>query len=144
MGIGTFSSAHDVPVAHFNLLEKDDRLMMEMEFDQGALASAILDKKDRSSLTNRQIKEYLSNHIQLTINKRIITIRIDRIKKKGHHVFVQATIAKPRLIIEQVLFKNTCLINVVPDHTNVLMTDINCITRGFQLNKERQEVSFSY
>ncbi len=146
MGMAAHLLGHDVPIAHFNLVEKADHLVLDMEFDLAALEAAVLAAQSGkgSVVSNAQIKDYLATHLQLTINDRRSAIQVGRISRKGHHIYLVARVKKRVTIIEKVDFKNTCLIAVVPDHNNVLMTDINCIKRGFRLHQDRQQVSFTY
>ena len=137
---------HDIPVANFSLLENEQILELEMEFDQKDLVQAVTKGQTQAnkSIRNNLIKQYLLQHISIKINGVVSSIKILKFEERGHHFFIKAKLKKTSDSIKRIDFKTNILINEIEDQNNVLIADVNCVSRGFRLTKKRQAITIMY
>lgn len=127
--------AHNTPMAFFELTLMEDAIEVEMEFEQKALEDAIQSKFVKEG-SNELIEAYLVKHTAWVINDETNALEILSVDKKKGHVYVQAQL-KVDGAVKSIAVQNTCLINDVEGHYNIIRLKQQDRLREFGLNKER-------
>ena len=127
--------AHDTPMAFFELTIIEDAIEVNMEFEQKALEESIESKflKDGS---NELIKAYLLQHTEWVINEEATALDILSMDKKKGHIYVQAQL-KVEGAVKTIGVQNTCLIDDIEGHHNIIRLKQKDRLREFGLFKSR-------
>ena len=126
---------HDVAIALFDLSYKDNEIVIDIHFD----------KEDLDAAITTTVEEYLFEHLKFEINTQHVPFNIKSIlQEDDQHYEIKAVIRGVNQPIKDVFIKNTCLIEEIPHHSNVIYARFYDTMRGFRMHKDRVVISFDY
>lgn len=136
-------SAHEVPIAFFNIDIEDTVMHLMIQFDVEDLDYAVssfygeLITETRSQHTS-SISKYVSSHFSISLNQRDITTTIQEIKRDGDHYFITVRSICLEDRIQSIEIKNECLIYEIEQHSNIIrLHQTGQDERGFRLHEGR-------
>ena len=147
----TFSSSyvHDVPLAFFDLKESEDAIEVKMKFIKEDLEAALLAVYPNADFREEKVKEknieaYLSSHLRWVINNTAKNCIITQISEDEHHILISGIFSKPQRPIQRIEIYNTCLIEYIPKHSNIMNFHFHGKERMFRLHKKRIRTVVEY
>ncbi len=142
--------AHEIPLATYDLQLKNNELELVMVFDQGDFEKALLFDFNRKSLPyyhfrrNNLVKKYLKRHLKWTINDQEASVSFQKITLEDHHYEIKAVFSDFGDAVQKIGIYNSCLVDVIEDHSNLIYAHLNGKTRGFRLHKDRMTTFINY
>lgn len=139
---------HDIAMANFEINQVEDVLMMEVKMDKEDLEDLYTTKdKETIDLTeeDKLIQEYLDKHFYLVVNEEKINFKLQDISKDDYFYIVKlASENRIEQTIRHIQLKNTCLIDDVDDHSNIVSFQLNDRYRTFRLHESRIRIEVRY
>lgn len=134
-----FIPEHDVPLANFNLYLEDNQLSLQVEFDKRDLALAIEQSGQR--LSTASVQAYFLRHSKWLIDEKEQEAHFCSSYSDREHYYLEVEFNFTNKNPTSLGIHNTCLINTIPSHSNVIYLFQNGKQRGFRLHKDRQKTS---
>lgn len=134
--------AHDVPVAFFNISQSSDELKVLIEFHKADLKKLVEHCPEATDFDG-QVQDYLNTHFTMYANDQLINWQYESSNQDHYHYNI-SFVSPFKEEITKVVIKNTCLIDKVLGHTNVIKADLNDTFRGFKMDQDRKSISFEY
>jgi len=139
--------AHDIPVADFIFAQKGTILQLKITLDKADFEKACnegqeqcMEQEDKENL----MKDYLRSHLTVKVNERWLPIQFQSIGMDKHHRTIKASFTPIKERIQSVYIHNTCLIEEIEGHSNVITAHINDKMRGFRMDKKRVFIEIGY
>ncbi len=140
--------AHDIPVADFIFSQKGSTLQLDITLEKADFEQAYTHKgqeicteqEDKENL----MKDYLRSHLTVKVNGQWLPIQFQSIGGDKHHRTIKASFAPIEKAIQSIYIYNTCLIEEVVGHSNVITAHINDKMRGFRMDKKRVFIDVEY
>jgi len=132
---------HDVPVAIFDMKIEDDGITMNVKLDKEDLEEAIIFQFDQT-ISQELIEQYILKNTEWTINEKKITLKINTIQKDNEHYLIKMDFPIIKEKLESMSIYNTCLVNEIDSHSNIIYLRYQNEKRGFRLDKDRKRTSF--
>lgn len=136
---------HDSKIALFDLFKENNSLELSMRLDLDDLAIALAISPDFEPCEYApQISDYILDRLKIKINDKAIDICISEQTKDEHYLEIKASLGITEYGIKQIDVWNTCLIDNIEDHSNIVHARIREKTRSFRMNKDRTSISIIY
>lgn len=136
VNIISIESEHDIAIAVFDFTQKEEKIILDIHFDKEDLEAALAEKES--------VENYLFDHLKIQVNHQYIPIKIDQININDFHYEIKGSLNLKAQKIQSIHIQNTCLVEEIPNHSNVIHANFNDKTRGFRMHLDRQEISFEY
>jgi hypothetical protein len=143
--------AHDIHSALFQLSAADNVCFIDIRLDRIDLENAI-DKECGISIQtlsteskNTLIKQYILDRFWMNFDNKSVTYRLGSFTLDQDYISIRGVIddfdmSNPKKID---VF-NTCLIDKVKKHNNLIHVNLNDQVRSFRLNKNRTQTTIAY
>lgn len=132
--------SHDVQVATFTISNFEDEIRLDIILEHEDIVKTFAERQ--IVVNEKEIKNYLSQNLDILLNKEVSKLRFDSIEKKSHHIYVSGKIENQQKKINTIQIKNTCLLNI-EEHSNVIQIRLNNQERDFLMTDERLEIFVS-
>lgn len=145
--LSTIGQSHDARLAYFNLSRDGDLLHLEMKIDKHDLIKAIGLYKfvDADSMAMKdEIEAYILDNLSFSFNRQPTEICISSISSDQDYYFIHSLLGHFKGKILYVDVFNTCLINSVDKHSNIVRANFYNKHRSFRLDKDRIETTMDY
>lgn len=143
-----FAFSHDVAIANFEISQDEDLLMLEVKIDKEDLENIYVEKDgEKIDLIkeNKFVQEYLDKHFYLVVDRQKINFHLQDISKDNYFYSIKLTSEnKIAQFINHIQLKNTCLIDTVDKHSNIVSFQLNDKYRTFRLHEGRIRVEVKY
>ena len=134
-------SFHDSVTATFNVIERGEVLMLEIDFDTHDFLKSTNTKEHK--ITKETFSTYLNKVSSWEINDIKITPDVLSIKSHHHHTKVICFLGKADKKITSIKVKNEFLLDINM-HSNIIKLDLNQTFKDFRLHKGRKEIKVDY
>lgn len=137
-------SYHDVKMAMFNFMEIGEGIVLEIVFDKEDLLDKTLNIYSNDIFLEDKVIEYVTNNFNSNINNQLIQWEFCRVKSNGNTISITSNPILLTYKVETIIVNNTCLINTVKDHLNLINLSINNKKRSFRMDVDRISISAKY
>lgn len=143
-------SAHDLKLGFFQCYEEDQQFYLQVKLDREHLFAAIqeagLSPNSQAADFKKAIFDYVSDHVSLSLNHQLAQLHFFLIEYDEEHIHLKAKIKDIDIHspIQNIEVSNTCLVNEIDGHENIIQFDLNNRRRSFRLNKSRVQTTFNY
>lgn len=127
---------HDVPIAIYNLTIQENNLKMEIQLDKDDFEMAIITHYNKN-ISRALIEDYIHENAVWIFNGKQTSFDICTIHIDHEHYTLKGEFSSFNDILKKLEIYNTCLIHIVPDHSNIIYIHKNEKQRGFRLHKKR-------
>jgi len=134
-------SSHDIQLAHFEIHQKNDNLIIEFAIDHDDMLSA--HEGSNIELTDELLQEYISSNFSVSINGTRHDLSFGTMTIKGEHINLVGQISNLDQVITTIDIENTCLLNI-EGHSNIIKLKLYEKQRDFLMNKERTSIQITY
>lgn len=132
---------HDIAMAVFAVTLEANTLKLQVQLDRGDIENA-LNISTKEEHSTKMIQEYVSTHAIWIINNQPTEFIFTTIKKNEEHYLLEATPIPFTSPFTTIDLHNTCLIEEVAKHSNVIyIKQKDKEMRGFRMNKNRIQIS---
>lgn len=132
---------HDIPLAIFNLTIEENSIHLAVLFDKVDLEKAVVYKPSTSPF-QQEIEIYLQENMHWVFNQKAVAFEVCSLEKNREHYQISIDFVDFNEKLTQVELSNTCLVNVIDNHSNILNVYYKEQQRGFRLHKLRIATSF--
>ena len=132
---------HEVPLAIFNLNIEANSVSLDILFDKADLENAVK-QQPSSSAFQQQIEDYLLQNMQWLFNQKMVAFEICSMVKNREHYQIKVDFVGFKEELTQVEISNTCLVETIDKHSNILNVFYKKKQRSFRLHKARTKTLF--
>lgn len=138
-------SAHESKIALFELSQQDDQVVLSIRLDLEDLATSIGTPLSSVPPECSAIAEtYIYERVKININEKMLDICMLNQSQDGHYLKITASLGEVKGNIEKINIWNTCFIDSIAKHSNIIHARLNKKTRSFRMDKDRTFISISY
>jgi hypothetical protein len=135
------NAAHDAVTATFNIIERGEVLILEIDFDKHDYLT--LNPSKDHQITTNAFNLYLNETSSWEIDGKKLTPQVLSIKVSGHHAKAICLLDKTVKKVKLVRIKNLFLLDI-KSHSNIIKLDLNNTFKDFRLHKEKKELVVYY
>ncbi|MEM8901046.1 MAG: DUF6702 family protein [Bacteroidota bacterium] len=137
------SPAIDKPLATFELWVEEEVIYMEVKFDKKDLEQAIQKCYDKSFC--RELAEaYFTSHSQWLVDEEKIDIQIFHFKVEHNTCSLKARLDLNRKEFKSLEIRNTCLVDQIVNHSNIVFVHHLGKDRAFRLSKRKTQTFITW
>lgn len=133
--------AHDMPIAFFNLMIEEEGVGLTIMLDKTDF-EATLKPRASGALSPGEIETYLYENMTWFFDGERADIDICTIEQVQDHYQIKARFAESAPSFSGVKVINTCLVDSIEKHSNVLNVEYAGKKRAFRLHKDRTQTVF--
>jgi len=139
---------HDIAMAVFNIELNDKLLTLNIKLDKEDLEGLLsVDTENEIDLTHEVslVQEYVDKNFYLLTNDLKVNFRVESISKNDYFYHVKMiSINQFEEVISSFQLKNTCLVETVNGHSNIINFKLNEQSRSFRMHKGRQRIEVQF
>lgn len=132
---------HDMPLAFFNLMIEEEGISLTILLDKVDFEETI-NQQFNKPLSSEKVENYLLRNMTWIFNEKKAEVEICTIEQVQDHYQIKAHFARNDKNISSIKFINTCLVDTIEKHSNILNVEYEDIQRTFRLHKGRTETKF--
>lgn len=135
---GSFS--HDIRMAVFEIYAGSDGLEMRVSADRYNFIQTLKTEFPHSFCADQmeQISmQYLESKLTIEIDGECSSFEITSIQYSDENIFIKGSLNLKLNEVRQVKMTNTCMIDLLPGHDNIMKLKLNDRIRSFRLNSKR-------
>ncbi len=136
-------TAHQVPIAFFNIDIEENTLHLTIQFDADDLDYAISSfygelVNDTTTHHTSWISKYVNEHFSIALNQTNRPTDIQEIERKEVYYFITVASICLDTAIQSIKIHNECLIHDIDQHSNIIrINQTGAEERGFRLHEHR-------
>ena len=142
-----FAFGHDIRMAIFEISENTTGLTIDISLDRADFL-ACLEKEFLSEFSEENMKElswtYLRRKLKIEIDEIEIAYDNEELTMNRNIIHLSANLKFNNHSIKQVKLTNTCFVDIIEGHDNIMKLKLNDRLRSFRLNKKRTSTIASY
>ena len=139
--------AHDIRMAVFEIIKVEKGLEMHVSVDRydffQTLESEYPAAFDTENLEQITL-DYLQSKVAIEIDGKCSDFEIEEIEYYKQNILIKGSLNLDIDEINEVKMTNTCMIDSIEGHDNIMKLKLNDRTRSFRLNSERTSSIASY
>lgn len=136
--------AHDVRMAVFEISEKNNAFDLFVRFDREDLLIALREYcPDYNQLTDCFV-EYMDSNLNLQFNGQPVELVYDKHLFEQDFVELNFQLKTSESLVKTIKVENTCMIQSMEGHLNIVKSMLNGRSRSFRLDKDRVETIIRY
>ncbi len=143
-----FALDHDFVMANFEVNQEKEGLTLAIKMDKENLENLFYKqegKKIELTVEDGFIQNYLDEHFYLLVNDQKINFTLQEISTNEYFYKLKLSSQfQPKEVIRHIQLKNTCLIEEVYNHSNIVNFQVNGKYRTFRLHKGRVRIAVDY
>jgi len=143
-----FNFVHDVALATFNIQQEDKFLILNIKLDKEDLENILQTGATKTADLTKETKllqQYVNQHFYLLVNDQKVNFQVELISQNDYFYHIQLSSNNEfEEFIRNVQLKNTCLIETVQGHSNIVNFNINEKSRSFRMHKDRKRIEVQY
>ena len=143
-----FSFNHDFAMANFQISQEKEGLVLNIKMDKENLENIYRNKegkKNETTIGDDFIQKYLDEHFILMVNDKKVNFHLQGVSTNKYFYKIEfSSLNKFKEIIHKVQLKNTCLIDDVDNHSNLVNFKFNGKERTFRLHESRVRIDLEY
>ena len=137
------SPAPDKPLATFDLWVEEETIFMEVKFDKRHLELAITETYDEA-FCQEMVEKYLINHSQWLVDEEVMDIEVFHFKVEHNSCSLKAKLNLKSNEIHSLEVRNTCLIDQVVNHSNIVFVHHLGKDRAFRLSRRKTQTLITW
>ena len=142
-----FGFGHDIRMAIFEISESSEGLTLKISIDKNDFYAS-LEKEFGSTFTANKLEElswiYLSKKLDIEINEIKVFFDSGETTIDTYNIHMTTTLNPKIDQVTEIKMTNTCLIDSIEGHDNIMKLKLNNRVRSFRLNKKRTSTIASY
>ncbi|MEO9872872.1 DUF6702 family protein [Ekhidna sp.] len=146
VGISSISYSHDIRMAIFEITENDSGLQMNISVDRYYFYESL--KNEFEDHATRDFEnmawEYLQSRVAIEVDGNCTAFEITEIEYGEENIYLKGSLNLQLEDIKEVKMTNTCMVDLVEGHDNIMKLKLNDRTRSFRLNSKRTSTIASY
>ncbi len=131
------AALHEVAMATYELRTSEGTVLVEAQFDQPDL-DYVLKEKGVQEASFDALSAYIGDHISIAAEGLEVPMIVCEIEQEGHHYIVFGEFPIDLRPAESFSLINDCMVDEIPDHSNVYYLHDKGEVRGFRLHSERR------
>ncbi len=140
----TESVAHDLRVARFRITATSTGYEFNVNFDREDILEEIYSSQKYQSEVIDQITGYIGNHVTITIDDEVVAYELTKIEYTEENILLKGKLLSGLREIKKIDVSNTCLVNRIDGHLNIMEFFLNDRERFFRLDKDRISTTVTY
>lgn len=139
-------SSHDLQMAIFNFSSEKEVLVFETKLIREDLELALIIESPTLDLSNNQAvgqatQKYVTNHVRLRIDGRLTKYLIKEVIRDEHYFFISAKLPETNQDWSKIELRNTCLVDEIRGHSNIIHFEFDEKLRSFRMTKKRFQIT---
>ncbi len=135
---------HDLRMARFNISESENGYTLDINFDRADFLKTIYATDQYQSDVLEQAKIYIRQNLQYVFDGDSVSFELDSIQYTEENIFLTGMLMTARRNISEIQVANTCLIEDVEGHLNIMEFFLNGKKRFFRLDENRITTTIKY
>jgi hypothetical protein len=137
-------AAHDLRVARFRITATVSGYDFNVNFDREDILKEIYGQQKYEKKVINQITNYVEDHLRITIDDEPIAYELTEIEFTKDNILLRGKLLSALREIKKIDVQNTCLINQIDGHMNIMEFFLNDKERFFRLDKDRIRTTVKY
>lgn len=138
------SAFHDLRVARFRITATSEGYDFDINFDREDILKEIYSTQKYQPEVIDQITKYIENHVTIHIDDEAIKYELTEIEYTEETILLKGKLLSDLRPIKKIDVSNTCLINQIEGHLNIMEFFLNDKERFFRLDKDRIRTTVAY
>ena len=140
-----FASAdHDIKMARFRVEKQTSGYEISVAFDRVDILEAVYSQPVERVEVIEQIEAYVKPRVTYRIDGRAIPYQFESIEYTKENIILTGTIKVPIGRVDEIEVENTCLIQEIDGHLNIMEFFMNDNKRYFRLHEGRTKTTVTY
>ncbi len=135
------SPPHDIAMAKFDVIQNNETISLEVSFDREDLESTF---GEHVEINEETVGNYLNKKTSWTFNNESPTIKVVSLSEDRLFYRVSCQFEGSYSNIKKIKVQNTCLLEQVDGHSNIVSFEVNGKYRMFRMHEGRQEIFVGY
>ncbi|MEP1035494.1 DUF6702 family protein [Ekhidna sp.] len=138
---------HDIRMAIFEIYEGDCGLVMNVSADRYYFSQTLKNEfpsRFKDEHFEQITWEYLQDKVAIEIDGNCTAFEINEIEYSEENIFIRGKLNLILDDVKEVKMTNTCMIDFIDGHDNIMKLKLNDRTRSFRLNSKRTSTTASY
>lgn len=138
------SALHDLRVARFRITATDFGYKFNVNFDREDILKEIYSTQKYQKEVIAQITQYIEKHVSINIDGESVNYELTEIVYTEENILLKGKLISEVRTIKKIDVSNTCLINKIEGHLNIMEFFLNDKERFFRLDKDRIRTTVTY
>ncbi len=134
------SAAHDLRIAYFEISKKEAGYELVVRFDR----QDILKELGAFSELDVALTSYLASHLSLLFDGEKVNWQVNDVTMDQLFIQMKCSLQTRRNQVSTINVWNTCLIDAVEKHDNIVISQLHGRSRSFRLNRKREQTIIKY
>ncbi len=140
---GAFAT-HDLRVARFRITATPTGYDFDVNFDREDILNEIYSTQKYEPEVIDQISKYIESNVSIVIDDAEVAYELTEIKYTEENILLHGKLISDLREIKKIDVKNTCLIERIEGHLNIMEFFLNDKERFFRLDKDRIRTTVTY
>lgn len=139
--------SHDIKLAVFEVFEAESGLEMNVTLDKEDFLSSLESEfgiRPTSDNLQKLAFEYLDSKVSIKVNGECTSFAILEIVFSNLNIHLKGSLNIQIAAIEEIHMTNSCMVDLIEDHDNIMKLKLNNKTRSFRLNRSRTSTTATY
>ncbi len=139
--------SHDIRMAIFEISDSSEGLTMRVSLDRTDFLNTLKNEfpiKFTSENINQLMWLYIRDRVHIEVNKNETAFQISEIEYGDNNIYLKGPLNLKIDDIKEVRLTNTCMVDVIKGHDNIMKLKLNDRTRSFRLNEKRTTTLAAY
>ena len=139
------AEAHELLMARFNIVDADNGYRLDIRLDRENMLYTLQQECSLTGTeTSQRIIYYIYDHFFLNIDGQDTDYEIEQVQFEENFVILKGHLVRERSDFNQIEVHNTCMIDSIEKHTNIIGIKAKGRTRSFRLDKDRKMTVITY
>ncbi len=130
---------HDVPIAFYNIKVNEDVVSLEIQFDKEDTEFVVSDFFN-TDFNNELLSEYFKEHSIWYLNNQEHELEICSFGSDREHYYIKGEFSSFFDELKMMEIINTCLVDKIQNHSNVIQIEYGENFRGFRMTRKRKKI----
>ena len=140
-----FSSLfHDIRLAKFRITEVGSGYELSINFDRSDLLESIYASRDYENDVLLQAEAYVKENLHYLFDGDTVLYDLEEIEYTENNIVIKGKILADKLSVTEINVVNTCLVDEVKGHMNIMEFFLNDKERFFRLDQARTKTIVKY
>lgn len=135
---------HDLRVARFRITATATGYDFNINFDREDILEEIYSVEKYESEVIDQISTYIKQHVSISIDEEAVAYELTVVEYTEENILLHGKLLYESRDIRKIDVQNTCLINRIDGHLNIMEFFLSDRERFFRLYKDRIAASVTY
>lgn len=140
LGLNVFGFSHNIRAAYFEISKAEQKYLLNVRFDRQDL----LKELGAFSQLDEAVNKYLEDHFSLQFDEKSVEFVVNEVTMDDLYIKWSGGIAYPPQEFRRIKVWNTCLIDTIKGHSNLIVTKLYGRSRTFRLSSERLSTVIDY